>query len=1046
MIRASIENPYGVFVGVVILVIFSLIAYFNIPVQLKPTIEPLEIHVTTRYFGASALEVEDQISNKLEKELASLNDLRLITSNSQEGNSEISMLFADKADREKALLDVVQAVQRVTDIPELATDPQIELVTGGNQDAIIIYSVDGEASLNEKYDALDQDVVPALLRVKGVGRVQYFGGDERQIIIQPDNQLMSDFGVSISELSAVLALENRDVRGGALDEGEREFIVRTLGKYKSLDDVRNTVIRYGPQGSVIVGDVAQVFDGRARSMGYVKVNGKRSVVMMVQRQSGANTVSTIHAVQREMEAYNRQFEKQGIGMHISEAHSQLGYIDESMTLVKHDLLIGAVLAALALALFLRAGRPILIAVTSIPISLISVFLVLQALDRSINIIALAGLSFASGLVVDDAIVALENIDRHMRDFGKPPRQAALEGLQEVWGAIFSSTLTRIAVFIPIILNVTEAGLLFKDIAIAVVTSITVSLLATLTVVPSLAALIMRTESTRERIARDNPKLSAFLDVFELQWLGRWFERLYHNFLDWACSGRGKGTTLWRLGLLAVVFALFLGSLVLLPSASYLPRGTQGFIFCVAQPVVGQRNEVTSGIFTSIEQAALADPRIDTVFSVSANPFFTAIGVSLKEGANTDRNLAEMSAKLTQLGFMQPGFQYFFAMTPSIFQTSDKEFTLEVVGPELNELKRIADQLQAQLLARPDIVAPGYSVRSGYTEGVPELGIKLDRYRAAELGLSVSDVALVVESMISGRQVSTFTEGGREYDLVVRGDQKALGSRDRLAAMLISARNGQLVRLDEVASIEEGTGPTAVRHFNRQRSIQLTVNTLTEIPTQTALDKTQAEIVEPMLANLPAGYNVRFGEAADKLRDTFRSLIFQGLLAVAIIYLLMVALFRSFYYPIIILITVPLAWSGSFLAISIAYALSFGIVQFDVLGMLGLIILSGIVVANAILIIHQMLNFQHAGMEPIKALHTSALSRLRPIMMTVLVAVFGMLPLALGRGSGSELYRSLGIVVVGGLSVSTLFTLFVVPTMLSLIEETRQRMLARRAKS
>jgi HAE1 family hydrophobic/amphiphilic exporter-1 len=633
----------------------------------------------------------------------------------------------------------------------------------------------------------------------------------------------------------------------------------------------------------------------------------------------------------------------------------------------------------------------------------------------------------------------------MTELGKPPRQAALDGVDEVWSAILSSTLVRVAVFIPIVLNTTEAGLLFKDIAIAIVTSILVSLLVTLTVVPSFAALILRTESSRKRLAETNPALDRLLSAIEFQWLGQWVHDQYARFTHWACEGRGAAHNLGRLGLLVAVFLLFLASLTLLPSPSYLPNGTQPFIIGIAQPLVGQRGEITSQAYAPLEQVAMSDPRIERTFSVGGG--FNILGVRLRDKDATPENLGDITGKLAKAGFMLPGFQYFFPIQQSIFRIQDKQFTLEVTGPDLTELNRVATQIQGALLARPDIVAPGGfgSVRSSYQEGAPELRIKVDPIRARDMGLFLSDVAVVVESMVAGRQVSTYTDAGQDYDLEVEGDPADINTRDKLGALLIQAPSGKQVRLDEIATITEATGPTAVRHFNRERSIQLTVNTRPDVPTATALDRTRREVIDPMLQGLPAGYSVTFGEAADKLNTTFSSLIFQGLLAVVIIYLLLVALFRSFYYPFIVLITIPLAWSGSFLAISLAFNLTHKVVQFDVLGMLGLIILSGIVAANAILIIAQMINFEKQGLAPNEALRESASTRLRPIMMTVLAAVFGMLPLALGEGSGSELYRSLGIVVVGGLISSTVFTLLVVPTMMSLVNDMQTALAARRRR-
>ncbi|MBN2080815.1 efflux RND transporter permease subunit [bacterium] len=1034
MIKAAINNPYAVFVGMAIAVMFGLIALMTIPIQLKPSIEPPEISIRTFYWGAGPLEVEDQITNKIEEEVFSINDLERVVSTSQEGISEIRLVFIDSADKNKALIDTVQALKRVTDLPELAMEPEVSLVTGDEHEMIMWISVDGTASLNVKHDMIDEVVQPALMRVEGVGNVQFFGGVERKILVQPDPDKMAQHHVSFSQLAGVIAAENLNARGGYLEEGDRQFMVRTLGKYESLDDVLATVIRHGPTGTITVADVATVQDGRDRRIGYVHMNGVESLAMGVNRQSDANTVTTIKAIQAELALFNERFAASGVDMQLNEAFSELHYVLDAINLVRNNVFIGAILAALVLALFLRAGRPIIIVLVTIPVSLITVFIILLGMGRTINIISLAGIAFSVGIVVDNAIVVLENIDRHMRELGKTPVKAAFDAITEISGAIFASTMTTVAVFIPVVLNTTEAGLLFKDIAIAVVCAVLMSLVAANTLVPSLGAMLMRTKNLRAEIAENKPELDRLLSVIELQWVGRAFEATYHRFLDWSCSGRGHGTTLWRLVFLACVFGIFAVSMLLLPSANYLPNGTREFIFCVAQPVVGQRNEVSLAALKPIEDFAAAEPRVSDCFAVSASPFITGAGLVVKRELSNETNLQDITQQVQKIGFQIPGFQFFYAMRSSIFMIRDKEFTLEVTGEDLAQLKKTADSLLGQLYSMPHLVQ---MARLDYTEGVPELGIQMDRHRLAQHGLTLSSVAMDVEMMLGGRDVSTYSEGGREYDLMIKGAPSLMTDRDKLASLEILTPRGENLRLDEVAEIYESTGPSTIRHYNRQRSIQLTVNTNPAIPTQVALDEVAANVVGPTQAQLGPGYSIRFGEAADKLRETLSSLVFQGILAIIIVYLLMVALFMSFSYPMVILVTIPLAWSGSFLAMAIANFVTHGVVQFDVLGMLGLIILTGIVVNNAILIIHQMINNETAGMEPVAALRESARTRLRPIFMSVLTSVFGMLPLAVIPGSGSELYRGLGIIVVGGLFISTIFTLFVVPTIMSLIQEAKE---------
>ncbi|MCC7478020.1 efflux RND transporter permease subunit [bacterium] len=1031
MIRASIGNPYAVAVGVLILVIFSVIAYTQIPVQLKPTVEPLEFNIDTNYPGASALEVEDQVTNRLERELASVNNLEELSSDSSEGRSRISLTFLDDADKNQAMLDVVQAVSRVRDLPDDAETPVISRANA-NGEQIMWIAVTGNADVNTMFDYVDQSISPALQRVEGVGGVLVTGGSQRRIIVEPDQDELSSRGITVSELGAALRTSNNDTLGGEITEGERDFTIRSIGKFQSLEDVRQAVVRHGPAGTVRVGDVAKVVDGRLRNPARVRINGSPGMSIRILKQAGANTLDTIDGCEAVLERFNQQFEQQKVGISLVVGYSDRSYVKEGIKLVWKDLLIGAVLAAIVLGLFLRAGRPILITVLSIPISLVSVFLILQALDRSVNIIALAGMAFAVGLVVDDAIVALENIERHMTELKKPVRQAAQEGLEEVWSAILSITLVRIAVFLPVVLSSTEAGLLFKDIAIAIVGSIFVSLLVTLTVVPAFAAIFLRHESGRKKLADKYPAMHRLLEVVEFVWLGEFVQQAYARFTRWACEGRGAAHNLGRLALLGAVLLLFLGSLLLLPAASYLPNGTQGFITARTQPLPGQNTQVTMDALLPMEKAAMEDERVSSVFLIVSDSF-NIVGVRTHQEKTDEKVLQDIQNKLRKLGRTLPGFTSIQVSQRSIFRVQDKQFTLEVSGPDLNRLKQVAAEVERALKARDDIIGEEGSVRNSYVEGAPELQVRVDPLRVRELGMNVEEVAQVIKSMIAGTQFSSYNEGGREFDLVVQGAQDLVATRTDLAGLLIAAPGGRMLRLDELASIRESSGPTSVRHFNRERSIQLNVNTRPDVPTQISLQRTQ-EVLAPIISELPVGYSIEFGQAADKLRETFQSLIFQGILAVVIVYLLLVALFRSFYYPFVVLLTIPLAWSGSFLAISLAYKISDSVIQFDVLGMLGLIILSGIVAANAIMIIAQMINFEKEGLSPNEALRESASTRLRPIMMTVLAAVFGMLPLAFGHGSGSELYRGLGIIVVGGLISSTIFTLLVVPTMMSLVND------------
>jgi len=1111
VIDAAVRNPYTVAVGVLLIIIFGLLAAFTIPVQLKPTLEPPQVVISTWYPGTNPVEVEDQITRRLEKELNSLNNLKQMTSTSSTGSSSIFLLFNDGTDRDVALIDTVKAMERVGDLPDEAFDPVVTQTTMEQADHIMWMQFydsedpDNLDSLNDRADLMDETLEAAFLRLNGVGSIDIFGGLEREILIEPDPIKMNAFDVSVDELSQAIAMENRNVRGGYLDEGKLERNVRTIGRYQTLDDIENTIVKQTGGGRVRVSDVARVVDGRARRTAIVAGDGHPIVALGFKKQTGANTLSTIQNISRQAEQFNQEFEKSGIPYRFEIVYSQEGYISDAIKLVLSSVGVGALLVVLVLFLFLRGARPIGIVLTAIPVSMVFVFLILAGLHRTVNIISLAGIAFSVGMIIDNAIVVLENIDRHMKEFGKTPLQAAFDGSKEVWGAVLASTLTTLAVFIPIILNTTEAGELFKDIAIAIVSAIGMSLIVSLTVIPTMASLVLkRSDGGRELSSGTRLMLAPLNWLDRIMPIAAAFSKFYDGFLDWLVAQRERSLLGGRTSFLTAVFIFFLVSLWLLPSANYLPNGTMNFIFCFARPVLGQRAEVTDQGLQQLVNAAKEDETVNHVFSVAA-PIFNGVGIGLHSDKSSDMALNMMIGKMFGAGAQVPGFEFIYPFRASIFQTQDKQFSLEIIGPDLDVLKKVSNQLQQALGARLDLVENPQmgGIQTDFREGVPELHVKLDRNRLADLGLTVTQVSRTVEAMLSGVEVSKFTDKGQEYDIFIRGNSEDISSRRVLGALSIKSPLGRTVRLDEIADIQDATGPSSIRHYNRQRSIQLTVQTNEDLATQTVLDKVEAEVISPIRAELPPNYNIRYGESADKLRDTISSLTWQALLAMAIVYLLMVSLFRSWGLPLVIMVTVPLAWSGSFINMALAsyttgqmfslttvlfFSIVLGVallalksflrpggsgiavigviaglavgaallftpakvfldgigmmlsymfnkggqIQFDVLGMLGLIILSGIVVNNAILIVHQTLNQIGAGLSSSEALRSAAKSRLRPIAMSTCTSVFGMLPLALGQGSGSELYRGLGVIIVGGLTLSTVFTLFVVPIILSLV--------------
>jgi HAE1 family hydrophobic/amphiphilic exporter-1 len=670
------------------------------------------------------------------------------------------------------------------------------------------------------------------------------------------------------------------------------------------------------------------------------------------------------------------------------------------------------------------------------VCLITVFIFLYGFGRSLNIISLAGLAFCSGMIVDNAIVVTENIYRHLSE-GSRPMTAAREAASEVWGAILISTLTTLIVFVPVIFIQEEAGQLFKDIAIAICLAIALSLTAALTLIPMLASRLCREMPPHgERHGGVLGVSRAVVDALTLGWLGRLGVSLY----GWTMGhmiGRSTGRILLKLAVVGAVVLVFLGSLRLLPSAEYLPTGNRNMVLVFASPLVGSNLDKRVESIAPLEGALKADERVEHFFTVFSQRF-NAVGIIVKPEHAGERQMKAFVGEMFGRCQNLPGFESLFPTQMSIFRDPGKQIEIDIVGPSLDKLYSVSKTIEGQLYQTEGV----QFVRSSFQEGSPEIRVELDRRRCAALQLRVSEAADFVESLVAGKYVGLFNEAGDQIDLTLYAQAEEVSSRRDLAAVQLVTPTGQSVRLDSVADVQTTTGPTAINHVEKERAITLTVNLTDAVPLERAIGAIEREILSPLRQVLPKSYSLRLGGTADKLNSTLRALTGSFYLAVVIVYLLMVALFRSWVYPLIIMVTIPMAMTGAFLGIAFAHGVSGGLVTFDVIAMLGLIILAGIVVNNAILIVHQTLNLRERGLLPDEALREAARSRLRPICMSVGTSVLAMLPLALGRGAGTELYRGLGAVMIGGLVVSTIFTLFLVPALFSLAQDI-QAVLGRR---
>jgi HAE1 family hydrophobic/amphiphilic exporter-1 len=755
-----------------------------------------------------------------------------------------------------------------------------------------------------------------------------------------------------------------------------------------------------------VRDVARVGYGYEERQFVVRQSGQPALIFGVLRKTGSNTLEVMEGVREVIARLNQRYGDRGIEIRI--VYDATIYIEEAIDLVTTNLLIGATLATAVLLLFLRSRSAVLVLGFSIPISIVTTFLFLFLFGRSLNIISLAGLTFATGMVLDNAIVVLENIFRH-REMGRGLLRAAADGAVEVWGAILASTLTTLAVFIPIILVEEEAGQIFRDIAIAISIAIAFSLVVSITVIPMLSARLLRTPP---RTRRATGEARAGLVV-----------RAVTGVLAWMLASAPRKTIV----IAGIVVAALVTVGQALPELDYLPEGNRNMVFVQVRTPPGYNLRQNERIVRLLEERILVQPEVHRMFAVVRHegPFQ---GVVLREEYKDKDSIRDFIERLRELTRDIPGARdVFIRQAPLIRRGRMASGKIEVLirGDDLDVIRTASETLEPRIrdLDGINFVNPSFEI------GQPEFVVDVDRVRATELGLTVAQVGTLVETLVHGIQVGTFDDAGREIDLLLRTPEGSIGSMDDLSRAVLYTPTQQTVQLGDVARIRFREGPTRIEHTDMDRSVKLFVD-VGEIPLAEMAERIET-VVAPVRAGLPLGHDIEITGQASDLQRTWTAFRGAFLLALLITYLLLASLFESFRIPLVILVTVPFATSGGVVGLRLLQVFD-TTVKLDTITMLGFVILIGVVVNNAILLVHQTLNRLRDGLDSHQALLEGVRGRIRPVFMTMTTTVVGMSPLVLAGGSGSELYRGLGATLIGGLVLSTLFTLFLVPGVLSFL--------------
>ncbi len=1023
IVKQSIDQPVSTFALVILVILFGLIGLNRLPVQLTPDVEAPKISVRTTWPGASPYEIEKEIIEKQEEVLKSAPGLAILESSSFNDYGTISLTFKVGSNLNDAMVQVSNKLNEVTEYPENALKPVTSTSSEENSPVIwmMLKTKSGDPSRITTFKTFfDNEVRHLLERVPGVGSLFLFGGSNKRLEINVDPQRLAAHHITLGQVINRVQSANSNTSAGVLGLSKRNYRIRTTSQYQTPDEVGETLLIDDGLNRVKLQDLAETRFGYAANPPAVLHNGQPMIVVGVRKEAGANVLELTKQMRLVVDELNETLLDEN-GLFFDWVYDQAPYINTAIDTVKTNLMIGGVLAIVVLLLFLRSTSATLTVAIAIPISVMGTFFFMYLFDRNINVMSLAGITFAVGMLVDNSIVVLENIDRHRR-MGKSAFQASYDGTQEVWGAVLASTLTTVAVFLPVLFIEEEAGQLFRDIAIAITASITISLFVSISVIPAVTNKFygMTKRTVDEQIAtRDNGNLFVrslmFLSNFTLK---NSFSRVLTVALFTTLS--------------------FFAVIALIPKAEYLPQGNRNLILNILVPPPGyserKREEIGEYIHSELAPYLAGDgkdgiPQISNIFYVASD------AVTLFGGTSVHVERArEMMPLFTRVMNAIPGM-FGVSIQRGIFETGigqGRSVDVNVSGIETEQIVAAARSLFGAIKqAIPDAqVRPVPSLEISY----PEANIIPDRSSVLANGLTERELGIYIDILMDGRKIGEYKPDGKKVmDLVVKSGQGTEDTPEDLLQRTIANRFGELVRIGDLASISYAQGMTQVDHLERNRNIRLQVTPPDSMPLQLAMETISDQLVPKLQQEKKlSGVKVSVGGNADKLTETRIALQWNLLMAVVITYLLMSALFGHYLYPLIILFSVPLAAAGGFIGLKLVDTF-IAPQPFDILVMLGFIILVGTVVNNAILIVHQTLNnIRNEGLEGLDAITHAVRTRIRPIFMSTTTSLFGLLPLVLAQGSGTELYRGLGSVILGGLALSTLLTLFVIPALLAFL--------------
>ena len=1035
IIKQAIDKPIAVIALIFLSILFGYVALQNIPIQMTPDIEKPIYQVRVNWPGASPADVDREIVNRLEQDLSSLNGIEELSSQSRTGRATITLTYSLEQDMDKALILLLNKLSGVTGLPNDSKTPTIR--TSNSDDSPIarlaLLARDGyEIDLENLGRFVESDIAQPLGRTKGVSEVTFNGGGKREMRILIDPEKMTRFGITLTEVIDALRTASTLQSVGTVTEGKRSYPVRTELIAYTREKAEEIVIRtdVSSEGSIVpllLSDIAEIELKIQKRTSFRRLNGEKAVILSVLREQGTNVVATMSRLREQIDALNENnLNDRGLDLRV--IFEETTYISSAINLVKQNIWIGGCLAISILILFLRSLIPTGIIFIAIPVSVIGTFVAIAGLGLSINVISLAGLAFSIGMVVDASIVSMENIFR-LRQKGQNAKEAAYNGARQVWAPILGSALTTVIVFIPVVTLNLPVGQLFRDIGIAISVSVLISVIVSVTVIPTLAARLLSGPSDRFSNPFRIPVIDSISAIFSKLIIG------YAKFIV-----RSK-----FIGLALVIFIVVVSasaSFKFLPRLDYLPDGNANFVFGRLIVPTGYSMDETLRIAQKMENAAKplwegktnegGPPEIDRFFFVAFQGGAFA-GASAKDSSR----VAELKMVLMRPVFSEPGARAFVSQA-SLFGRSvggSKSIRVDVTGPNLDVIEPIVRNLDSELNQKfPRSKGNQIRLLPSLDAGSPQVLITPNTTALARAGITVREFSSALDVFNDGANVLQIPINGDLIDLVLSGVDAQNLTVETLGNIPIIARSGNIMSLDQLASIEIVSAAREIKRIGGRQAISIRIRPEENIALEDAVSVIEKEIIPKFREQASEnGVSIFVRGAASELARTWTSMQSNVLTAIIVIFLLLVILLKSFAMPLIILLVVPVASTGGIAALAILN--QFIKQPLDMLTMLGFVILTGIVVNNAILLVEQtVLQVREEGMQIYDAIIEATRNRIRPIFMSTLTSLFGLIPLVIFPGAGSELYRGIGIVVFGGLSLSTIATLIIVPPLLSIFSK------------